>query len=73
MARARTPQEIRSSVDANRGELGLAVQRLRDEVQEATDWRKQLRLHHQQVVGGAAAVGFVLGGGIGGFLGLFKR
>ncbi len=69
----RSPEEIRASIEANRTELGFAVERLRDEVQEATDWRKQLRRNHQQFVIGAAGAGFVLGGGIGGLLGLFKR
>ena len=73
MAAQRSPEEIRRSIEANRGELGLAIERLRGEVQEATDWRKTLRAHHQEVVLGAAGVGFVVGGGIGGFLGLFKK
>jgi hypothetical protein len=73
MAGQRTPEEIRLSIEANRAELGLAVERLRGEVQEATDWRKHLRRNHQQIVLGVAGAGFVLGGGIGGLLGLFKR
>ena len=73
MAGKRSPEEIRASIQANRAELGLAVERLRGEVQEATDWRKQLVRHHQEAVLGAAGAGFVLGGGIGGLLGLFKR
>ena len=73
MAAQRSPEEIRASIEANRGELGLAVERLRAEVHEATDWRKQLRRYHQQVVMGAAGAGFVLGGGIGGLIGLFRR
>ena len=71
MAGQRTPEEIRASIEANRMELGLAVERLRSEVHEATDWRKHLRRHHQEAVIGAAGAGFVLGGGIGGLLGLF--
>ncbi len=73
MAGQRSPEEIRASIEANRAELGIALERLRAEVTEATDWRKQLRRHHQQVVMGAAGAGFVLGGGIGGLLGLFRR
>ena len=69
----RSPEEIRASIEANRVELGLAVERLRDEVQEATDWRKHLVNNHQQIVMGAAGAGFVLGGGIAGLLGIFKR
>jgi multidrug resistance efflux pump len=69
----RRPEEIRASIEQNRKELGDAIQRLQAEVTEATDWRKQLRAHQQQVVIGAAVAGFVIGGGIGGFFGLFKR
>ena len=69
----RTPEEIRASIEHNRKELGDALGRLRVEVAEATDWRQKLRQHQQQAVIGAAVAGFVLGGGIGGFFGLFKR
>jgi multidrug resistance efflux pump len=69
----RRPEEIRASIEQNRKGLGDAIQRLQAEVTEATDWRKQLRAHQQQVVIGAAVAGFVIGGGIGGFFGLFKR
>ena len=70
MAGARTPEEIRRSIEANRAELGLAVERLRGEVTEATDWRKHLRNNQKQVIIGAAVAGFVLGGGIGALTGM---
>jgi hypothetical protein len=70
MAATRTPEEIRRSIEANRAELGLAVERLRAEVAEATDWRKHLRDNQKQVLIGAAVAGFVLGGGIGAMTGL---
>ena len=60
----RTPEEIRRSIEANRAELGLAVERLRTEVVEAADWRQHLRNNQKQVLIGAAVAGFVLGGGI---------
>ena len=69
----RSPAEIKASIEANRAELGVAVDRLRAEVTEVTDWRKQLRKHRKEIMIGAAVAGFVLGGGIGGFFGLFKR
>ncbi len=69
----RSPEQIRTSIEQNRKELGEAIGRLQVEVHKATDWRKQLRTHQQQVVIGAAVAGFVIGGGIGGFFGLFKR
>jgi hypothetical protein len=66
----RTPEEIRRSIEANRADLGLAVDRLRGEVAEVTDWRKQLNKHRKQVLIGAAVAGFVLGGGIAALTGL---
>jgi hypothetical protein len=64
MAATRSPEEIRRSIEANRAELGLAVERLRAEVAEATDWRKQINRNRKQILIGAAVAGFVLGGGI---------
>ena len=64
MAASRTPEEIRRSIEANRAELGMAVDRLRTEVTEVTDWRKQINKRRKQVLIGAAVAGFVLGGGI---------
>ncbi len=60
----RTPEEIRASIEANRQQLGSAVEKLRVEVVRLTDWRSQLRQYEQQVVIGAGVAGFVLGGGI---------
>jgi hypothetical protein len=70
MAAARTPEEIRRSIEANRTELGLAVERLRGEVAEVADWRRHLRNNQKQVLVGAAVAGFVLGGGIAAMTGL---
>jgi hypothetical protein len=64
MPAARTPEEIRASIEQNRQELGTAVEQLRTEVVKLTDWRGQLRRYEPQVLVGAAAAGFVLGGGI---------
>ena len=73
MSSTRSPQEIKASIEANRAELGLAVERLRQEVTVATDWRRQLNAHRQQVLIGAAVAGFVIGGGIAGVTGIFRR
>jgi hypothetical protein len=70
MAETRSPEEIRRSIAANRAEFGIAVERLRAEVTEVTDWRKQINTHRKQVLIGAAVAGFVLGGGIAGLTGL---
>ena len=40
---------------------------------ELWDWRQQIVTHQKQVLIGAAVAGFVLGGGIAGIVGLFKR
>jgi hypothetical protein len=70
MAKTRSPAEIKQSIEANRAELGLAVERLRGEVTKATDWRGQLERHKKEVLIGAAVAGFVLGGGIAAMTGL---
>jgi hypothetical protein len=69
----RTPEQIRASIEANRMELAHSLTRLRGEVAEITDWRKQIVEHQKQVLIGAAAAGFVIGGGIAGIVGLFRR
>lgn len=61
---ARTPEEIRASIEQNREELGTSLEKLRGEVVRITDWRSSLRRHQTQVMVGAAVAGFVLGGGI---------
>jgi hypothetical protein len=60
----RSPAEIRASIESNRAQLGVAVERLRGDIAELTDWRTQLRRHRKQVLIGAAVAGFVVGGGI---------
>jgi hypothetical protein len=60
----RSPEQIRAAIEANRQELGTSLERLRHEVVLLTDWRAQMRAHQQQLVIGAAAAGFVLGGGL---------
>jgi hypothetical protein len=70
MAETRTPEEIRQSIEANRAELGLAVERLRQEVTKATDWRGHFERHKKEVLIGAAVTGFVVGGGIAAVTGL---
>jgi hypothetical protein len=69
----RSPEEIRRDIERHRAELGDAVGRLRAEVARATDWRRQIVEHQQQVLIGAAVAGFVIGGGIAGVTGLLGR
>ncbi len=72
-APGRTPDQIRASIEANRAELGVAVERLRAQASELADWRKHLRNHRTEVLVGAAVAGFVLGGGIAAIAGRFRR
>jgi len=60
----RSPEEIRASIETNRQELGLSLEKLRTEVGELMDWRSQMRQHQREVLIGAGVAGFVLGGGI---------
>ena len=69
----RTPEQIRSSIEANRADLAVAVVRLRGEVVQLTDWRSHLRRHQRELVIGAAVGGFVIGGGIAAVAGLLRR
>lgn len=68
----RSPAEIRSSIEANRAELALSLERLRGEVAVITDWRGQIERHRKEVMIGAAVAGFVIGGGIAAIFGRRK-
>ena len=70
---ARTPEEIRASMERNRAELAGSMVSLRGELLELADWRTQIARHRKQVLIGAAVAGFVLGGGIAAVAGLGKR
>ena len=63
----RTPDEIRASIEANRTALALSVAKLRGEVNEITNWRKQLDDHRRPALLGAAITGFLLAGGLAAF------
>ena len=69
----RSAEEIRASLEANRQDLAVSLDRLRGEVAEVTDWRRQLRRHQTPVLIGAAVTGFVVGGGVAAIAGLFRR
>ena len=72
-AQQRTPEQIRASIEENRRELGHAIERLQSEVAELTNWRKKVAQNQRQILIGAAIAGFVIGGGIAGLPGLFRR
>jgi len=61
---SRTPEEIRASIEENRQQLAVSLDKLRVEVVELSDWRKQLIVHQKEVLIGAGVAGFVLGGGV---------
>lgn len=58
----RTSAQIRNDIDAHRQDLGRSVEALRGRVTELTDWRRQVREHRRELVVGAAAAGFLIGG-----------
>ena len=64
MARARSPEMIRASIEETRHELAFSVNDLRSKVAEITNWRGQLIKNRKQALIGAAVAGFVIGGGI---------
>jgi hypothetical protein len=57
----RTPAEIRDSIEANRAELAVSMERLHGEVTRLTDWRGHVARHRRELLIGAAVVGFALG------------
>ena len=69
----RSSAEIRASIEETRRELSYSVNDLQSKFKEITDWRTKLAENQQKAVIGAAVAGFVIGGGIGAFVGLFRR
>ena len=61
-APGRSSAEIRSDIESQRQQLGHSVEALRTRVGELTDWRRQVREHRQELIVGAAVVGFAVGG-----------
>lgn len=58
----RTPDEIRSSIESNRQELQVSLDRLRGEVAHLTDVQGHVERHRSQLLAGAAVAGLLLGG-----------
>jgi hypothetical protein len=56
----RSVAEIRSSIESNRAELALSLDRLHGEVARITDWRTQLERHRREVVIGVAVTSVLL-------------
>jgi len=57
----RTPAEIRNSIESNRMELAVSLEKLRGEVAYITDWRGHVERHRSELMMGAAVVGLALG------------
>jgi hypothetical protein len=57
----RSPAEIRSSIESNRMEFAVSLDRLRGEVAHLTDWRGHIERHREPLMLGAAVVGFAFG------------
>ncbi len=60
----RSPEQIRDSIEANRRQLAVSVDRLHGEVVRLADWRSQLARHQREAAIGAAVTGFVIAGGV---------
>jgi hypothetical protein len=73
MPAARTPEQIRSELDAERAELAEAVDHLRGELGEAANITGKLKSNLPVVAGAAASLGFVLAGGVGATMRYFAR
>ena len=73
MPSARTPEQIRQSVQATREELTFSLNDLQSKFTELTNWRRQLIDNRQNALIGAAAAGFLIGGGVAATIGLFRR
>ena len=70
---ARSPEEIRHSLEATRQELTYSLRDLQSKVAQLSDWRRPLRENRRAVLIGAGVAGFVLGGGVAALVGLVRR
>jgi Protein of unknown function (DUF3618) len=70
---ARTPEEIRRQIEAEREDLATAVDTLRAEIGEATNVSEKLKAKLPAVAAGAVGAGFLLAGGVGATMRLFAR
>lgn len=70
---ARTPEEVRLELEAERERLANAVDSLRAGVKEATDVGAKIRKNLPAAALAAAGAGFLLAGGIGATARLFAR
>jgi hypothetical protein len=72
-AEARSPEQIRTSIQETRRELAFSVNDLRSKVTELTNWRRQLAENREKALIGAAVAGFLIGGGVAATVALIRR
>ncbi len=70
---ARTPEQVRHELEAERERLANAVDSLRAGVKDATDINSKIRGNLPVVAASALGAGFFLAGGIGATMRLFAR
>ena len=73
MPAARTPEQIRDELAAERTDLAEAVDHLRGELGSAANISGKLKAKLPVVAGAAASVGFVFAGGVGATMRYFAR
>ena len=62
---ARTVEQVRRDIEAEREQLAGAADSLRESIDEATDIRAKIRANLPVVAAGALGLGFLLSGGVG--------
>jgi hypothetical protein len=70
---ARSPEEIRASLQATRTELEYSINDLQGKFRQLTNWRRQLAENKQNAIIAAGVAGFLIGGGVAATFGLFRR
>jgi hypothetical protein len=70
---SRSPEDVRREIAAERDQLADAVEELRTGLSDVTDIGARLRAKLPVAAAGAAAVGFVIAGGIGATMRLLAR
>jgi hypothetical protein len=70
---SQSPEMIKASIEETRRELAFSIGDLRSKVAELTDWRRQLAENRTTALIGAAAAGFVIGGGVAATVSILTR
>lgn len=73
MTPSQSPEMIKASIEETRRELAFSIGDLRSKVAELTDWRRQLAENRTTALIGAAAAGFVIGGGVAATVSILTR